>query len=718
MYLKKSLNLHSLFYLVLLGISPAGYTQSTDLLLEDPEDLKMLMDEFPDNRTGVDRAWNDTEDQDEASDDLENLKSDLSELEFSLPEEDLDELNQIEKVEGLRDANDKELQAAKSKLNILKDGNISDAESSMIFDVGRLEKDLLKIAEQMQGKIPNNEWNDIAGASVKGTYEVVKGDWLWKISKKIFGSGFYYSKIWALNPYITNPHEIEPGMILSFSTGSDNNLPELELQKERQKSINKFKIATNEYDKWGDEAEPPWLKERQQKIDDGVYIQYSTADTREDLDEISDQFLIKEYEVYEPPRLDFAISAPEEQFDETGFDKNSKISYNFKEGFHITTFVSNNVVQDFGKVSASYDEKTLFSTHDYVYVEFDEQMDVTVGDQFSFYRNVGEVKHKNSDRRGYEYTITGAFKVLEKKDNLWKGIITETTGYIERGTRITTFTPKIDRITKTFNSRLIEAVLISSFQGSQTYLGFGDIAYLDRGRADGVEIGNVFEVYGFKDRGTWKNITDNPSYKNGELRVINVTDNFSTVIVTSMDRDFIIGDISVTKTKEAAARETKLKLSINSDNSSRIKTESLEELDIELNIDDLNESLLDKADKIQFTEDELAELERQEREKSIMSESEKDLRSLERLESELETAEKMLNESRLDEDKLLEAQNLDNIEKEFGIEQQESLDEIEENFGKRYLDENLNDKENPYGLTEFDIEEIDELLNAENEATE
>ena len=31
---------------------------------------------------------------------------------------------------------------------------------------------------------------------------------------------------------------------------------------------------------------------------------------------------------------------------------------------------------------------------------------------------------------------------------------------------------------------------------------------------------------------------------------------------------------------------------------------------------------------------------------------------------------------------------------------------------------NLNDKENPYGLTEFDIEEIDELLNAENEATE
>jgi hypothetical protein len=40
---------------------------------------------------------------------------------------------------------------------------------------------------------------------------------------------------------------------------------------------------------------------------------------------------------------------------------------------------------------------------------------------------------------------------------------------------------------------------------------------------------------------------------------------------------------------------------------------------------------LDKADSIQFTEDELSELERQEREKSIMGEGEKDLKALERL---------------------------------------------------------------------------------------
>ena len=48
----------------------------------------------------------------------------------------------------------------------------------------------------------------------------------------------------------------------------------------------------------------------------------------------------------------------------------------------------------------------------------------------------------------------------------------------------------------------------------------------------------------------------------------------------------------------------------------------------------------------------------------------------------------------------------------------DDLDEIEENLGKRYIDEDLNSKDNPYGLTEFDVEEVDELLNIEKNPKE
>jgi hypothetical protein len=289
----------------------------------------------------------------------------------------------------------------------------------------------------------------------------------------------------------------------------------------------------------------------------------------------------------------------------------------------------------------------------------------------------------------------------------------ETTGVVQRGDRLTVYTPKIDRITQTFNNRLIEAGILASFGGLQKTISYGDVVYLDRGRADGLEMGNVLEVYGFRDRSNGRVIARQPTYKTGELTVITLTDNFATVLVTNSSRDFYVGDVAITKTKEAALRASQGKGAKIKGLREGLDEKSLDELDVELNVEDLNDSLLDKADKIQLSEDELAELERQEREKSIIKDSEKDLKALERLESEIESAEKLLKDAKIDEDKMLEGENLEEIERNRGLKQQESLDEIEENLGKRYMDEDINNKDNPYGLNEFDIEEIDELLNVE-----
>lgn len=671
-----------------------------DLVLEDPEDIKLLMEEFPEDAVQSAADKSDSLDLNEVkNDDLEALKEDLGDIEFALPQDD-PLAKEMKKDAGFKPTI--VLDSAEGK------------NASLIFDVGKEEKELLESAKNMMGKIPKNEWNEIAQASLESSYTVQKGDWLWKISQKLFGSGFYYSKIWALNPYITNPHLIEPGMVLTFDTGSADSLPQVSVKGQGGSKLAEVEKASDEYSKWGSDAKPEWLNEKERLKEQGVYVQYSSAETDEDLKAVSDQGLIKEYEVYQPPRPDFLIEIPADQYDETGFGKTTKMSFDFKEGFYLNTFISSNIVQDFGKVDSAVDEKRLFTKWDQVYLRFDEKIDTVVGDKFSVYTAQGEQGHKNSDREGYRYTIIASVQLAKKVGDLWLCDIIESTGVINRGDRLTVYTPKIERITTTFNSRLIESVIMSAYKDFSRYASFGDVVYLDRGRADGVEMGNVFEIYGFEDRGTKKKITENPTYKNGELTVISLTDNFATALVTQSVRDFKIGDIAVTKTKEAAARASKLKDKLASGADRIIEDKALEELDVELNLEDINDALLDKADKIQFTEDELSELERQEREKSIMSDEEKDLRALERLEGEIEDAEKMLNEARLDEDKWLEKQNLEKVEKEFNYSQQEALDEIEDNFGKRYLDEDLNDKENPFGLTEFDIEEIDELLNSED----
>jgi len=585
-----------------------------------------------------------------------------------------------------------------------------------VFDVGREERELLSLSQNIQGQITDNEWNEVATATKVNTYTVVKNDWLFKISKRLFGSGYYYPKIWSLNSFITNPHFIEPGMVLSFTTGSGSQAPEVKLGTFSSEEINATPGTTslnpNDFKNFGDDAQPSWIDEKSKLEKQGVHFQYSSDDTMEDLTNVGEKTLNKEYENYEPPNPDFAVVLPK-NYDESGFDKNSKIFYSVKEGFYLSTFLSTNIVQDFGSISDGPDENIIFSKTDRAYALFDETMNLLPGDKFSVYTSGGKIKHPNSDREGFKYSIVGQIKLIKKIRNKWEIEFLEVSGTPQRGDRITTYTPKIERITRTYNSRLVEAGIVSSYQSNQSIISFGDVVYLDRGRADGVEMGNVFEIYGFKDRTTKKNITDQPTYKVGELTVITLTDNFATAIVSNSIRDFYAGDIAITKTKEAYLSEMKSKLTRVSGTKDPLGNKALEELDVELNLENLNEDLLKEADKIQLTEDELAELERQEREKSVIKDSEKDLKALERLESEIEQAETILNDAKLDEDKLLEQENLENLENKNKKIDQESLDEIEENLGKRYLDEDLNSKDNPFGLTEYDVEEIDELLNIE-----
>jgi nucleoid-associated protein YgaU len=593
-----------------------------------------------------------------------------------------------------------------------------------VFDVGTEERELLAMAQNIQGQISDNEWNELATAAKRDSYTVVKNDWLFKISKRLFGSGYYYPKIWALNSFITNPHFIEPGIVLSFSTGSGSQAPEIKLGEFTSEELAAEPGTLGPSKDGGDlanfaeEATPGWLSEKKDLENQGIYFQYASEETMDDLKRAGEAALNREYENYDPPKSDFEIIVPPKQYDNTGFDKNSKIFYSFKEGFYLSTFLSTNIVQDFGSITNGPDENTFFTKTMHAFVKFDETINALAGDKFSVYSAGGKITQDNSDREGYKYTIIGHVKLIRKIRDKWEVEFLEVMGLPQRGDRLTVYTPKIERITRTFNSRLVEAAIMDTFERGKRIVGFGDVVYLDRGRADGVELGNVFEAYGFKDRALNVNITDQPTYKLGELTVITLTDNFATALVTRATRDFAPGDIAMTKTKEMHLREQKALAARSTTDKKALGDKDLEELDVELNVDNLNDDLLKEADKIQLTEDELAELERQEREKSVIKDSERDLKALERLESEIESAEKILNDSKLDEDKLLEGENLEDIEKKRGNTEQDNLDEIEENLGKRYIDEDLNSKDNPYGLTEFDVEEVDELLNIEKNPKE
>ena len=252
------------------------------------------------------------------------------------------------------------------------------------------------------------------------------------------------------------------------------------------------------------------------------------------------------------------LPPPVDEYDEVGFDRNAKINFNYKEGFYLNTFVSTNIVQDFGFIHAAKTEPTLIRPYDKIYIHFDKSVDVKAGDRFSVYKPEGKVSHEVSDRNGYRYTIVAQVQAIRKLKNLWECEVIELTGEARRGDRVTVYTPKIDKIIKTFNDRAVEAAVIDSYKDLAKNMIYGDVVYLDRGRADGVEIGNVFEVYSFYDRGTGKRISKDPSYKIGELTVISMTDDFATALVTNSSDEINLGYLAFSKSSFDAAKDSAL----------------------------------------------------------------------------------------------------------------------------------------------------------------
>ena len=634
----------------------------------------------------------------------------------SKPSLEISDREELDELEELRSDIGKEIKEELSDtLELDLDKNEFSSEIKII-DVSDEEKKLMSEIDLIKAKMSDEEWNSLISKSTTEKYIVKEGDYLWKISQTLFGSGFYYAKIWSLNPQITNPHEIEPGMILIFESGDENLLPSVK--------IGEFKEYGN-YDgrgeraidlqEFGDETVPAWLKEREKLKADGAYFQFLSEDNYADFDNMAKLKLNEEFKKYAPPKKDIIIPPPADEYDEVGFGKNAKISFKYKEGFYLNTFISTNIVQDFGFVHAAKTEPSLIRPYDKVYVKFDKSVDVKTGDRFSVYKPEGKVEHEVSDRNGYRYTIVAQLQAVRKLKNLWECEVIELSGELKRGDRLTVYTPKIDKLVKTFNDRSIEAAIIDSYKDLSKNMIFGDVVYLDRGRADGVEIGNVFEVFSFYDRGTGKRISRDPTYKIGELSVISMTDDFSTALVTNSSDEIGLGFIGFSKSAFDAAKDGALSKIAKSNSSSVL--ESLESLDVEVGVDDLSAEVLKSAENIRLTDEEVEELERQELEKSILNDHEKDLRDLERLEQEIVEAEQSMLEAKVDEDKMLEQQSLDELEGDSKVTKDPNdfaaLDEIEEEVGRQYMDEDINNKENPFGLTEFDLEELDELMNTE-----
>ncbi len=62
-------------------------------------------------------------------------------------------------------------------------------------------------------------WHPTSGAEEPLTHTVREGDTLWDICEAYYGDPDLWPKLWEMNPFVTNPHLLEPGDVITLLEG-------------------------------------------------------------------------------------------------------------------------------------------------------------------------------------------------------------------------------------------------------------------------------------------------------------------------------------------------------------------------------------------------------------------------------------------------------------------------------------------------------------------
>jgi len=183
-----------------------------------------------------------------------------------------------------------------------------------------------------------------------------------------------------------------------------------------------------------------------------------------------------------------------------------------------------------GKIVDSQSAKNLLGKDDYAYIE--TNYPVKIGDKFYVIRSAEKVKHPESgDKLGYLIEVLGIAEVISQKNNVIKVKITASYNDILIGSLLENFYEieppfVIDPPRKPdINGYIVTARYLRLINGTW------DIVYIDKGRKDGLEAGDMLAI----TTGKYKEL-------NGVIQVINIRESTATAIVRKINIEAVKGD--------------------------------------------------------------------------------------------------------------------------------------------------------------------------------
>jgi hypothetical protein len=337
------------------------------------------------------------------------------------------------------------------------------------------------------------------------TYTVRPGDTMWDLAGRFLNNPWYWPKVWSYNPEITNPHWIDPGQLLRFFPSAE----------EAPTRVEPVESATPVA-----EAEPEPAAPKELEDFSKAELQIGTTDLVDDEGAVS---VSGPYKIgFVPPR---STTARHE------------------------TFVTRRELEESGELVGAFEDKLMLSTTDQTYARFKRGTDVKKGEAYVIYRTEREIIHPTTKEVfGYQTVVVGAGRVTAVEEKAVKLTITQTFEPIERGALLGPWSDKFVRqVVRRPNGAALTGTILSGTQEILTLLGEHHTVFIDKGKEDGVQEGNLFKVVRAGDpyggpmaTAPWDDTL--PKEDIGDLLVIDVKDHASTALVTRTLVELYVGD--------------------------------------------------------------------------------------------------------------------------------------------------------------------------------
>jgi hypothetical protein len=216
-------------------------------------------------------------------------------------------------------------------------------------------------------------------------------------------------------------------------------------------------------------------------------------------------------------------------------------------------FIEAKDLEQAATISGSREEKLMLTTSDQAYLRYPKQVPVRAGERYSVFET--DLDHPLVDSTsgktyGYLVRILGDLVVNQIAENdVARGTLVDTAYPIERGARVSAFVRQFKRIEPKPSDVSLEARVIATFAPNQL-LGTGHFVVLNRGKRDGVQVGNRTFVIrrgdGYRARLEQWEIHDPESPREvvGEILVVDVRDDASVAWIARSSKELKVGELT------------------------------------------------------------------------------------------------------------------------------------------------------------------------------